>query len=651
MNGRLYSLPAKTAAVILFIVFAIVTALFGVAFVYMCSGAGYYSSADSEETFYDSELCSSLAYREYNHIADSVSNTSDAVMQTLKNNIENEYSFSSGNAAAYVVIKDFNGSVVAEIGSVPDSYGYNVSGVENFISADGKSWRSADISVYIRKPIADYSDDFSEYKRYSDLFFSIRYAAIAVTSLGAISLVSLYVYLMKSAGRRYGESGVSEGFADRIPYDIFLAAAAVLIYIITMFAGDVINGYGWFYGTSSIYGAISILAILCIPLLLIFLALSATTAVRMKVRTLFRNTVIWRICALICKLFRALWRGLRGVATMVPHSARTALLFPAYLLANFILIALSFNVYSEFGIFILLLMLAALNLTAYIFAIRSAYELALLRRGSARLADGEPEYKFDECRLHGEARKISVNLNRMGNGLSAAVEQRLKSERMKAELITNVSHDLKTPITSIINYVDLLKKEPMQTEAASGYLVVLDRQSARLRKLTSDLIEASKASTGNIEATLAPTDICELLNQSAAEYADRFAAAGLSPVVRTPGSPVVINADGKLLWRVFDNLLSNICKYSQPGTRVYLDATAGERFTCVSMRNISSVQLEVSLDELTERFVRGDSSRTGDGSGLGLSIARSLTELQGGKLTLEVDGDLFKVMVTFPVAV
>jgi signal transduction histidine kinase len=222
----------------------------------------------------------------------------------------------------------------------------------------------------------------------------------------------------------------------------------------------------------------------------------------------------------------------------------------------------------------------------------------------------------------------------------------MKSERLKTELITNVSHDLKTPLTSIVNYVDLMKKEDIQPEKAKEYLEVLDRQSKRLKKLTLDLLEASKASTGNISVSNEPTNIKVLLSQLEGEYAEKLAASNLELHVSVPEEDMWISADGRLLSRVFDNLMNNIFKYTQPGTRVYVTARAEGENSVIEFKNISKYQLNISGDELMERFVRGDSSRNTEGSGLGLSIAKSLTELQNGELDIVVDGDLFKAIVS-----
>ena len=243
---------------------------------------------------------------------------------------------------------------------------------------------------------------------------------------------------------------------------------------------------------------------------------------------------------------------------------------------------------------------------------------------------------------------MANDLNKIGTGLDHAVKERIKSERFRTELITNVSHDIKTPLTSIISYIDLLKNTRQTDPDAAEYIAVLDRQSARLRKLIDDLMEVSKATTGNLSVECVPLNVSILLEQAAGEYADRLQKQGLATVLTVPQEPAVISADGRLLWRIFDNLLSNIQKYSLPGTRAYISAEQNERQVRILFRNTSSEPPEVTGEELTERFVRGDVSRSSEGNGLGLSIAKSLTELQGGNFLVFVDGDLFKVILTFP---
>lgn len=298
----------------------------------------------------------------------------------------------------------------------------------------------------------------------------------------------------------------------------------------------------------------------------------------------------------------------------------------------------------EVGVFVTLLAIGSLVGLAWVLS-----QLSRLIEGAKHLSEGDLSYKIDTAHLHGPFRRNADMLNRISSGCAVEVERRMKSEHLKTELLTNVSHDIKTPLTSIINYVDLLKKTDLQPKEAREYADVLERQSNRLKKLLEDLIEASKASTGNITVELAPTDAAELLRQAVGEYSERLTAQSLETVLRIGGESCTITADGRLLWRVFDNLLGNVVKYAMPGTRVYLDLTEQGGQSSIVVKNISREALNIDTDELMERFVRGDASRATEGSGLGLSIARSLTECMGGRFELSVDGDLFKVTLRFPI--
>ena len=298
----------------------------------------------------------------------------------------------------------------------------------------------------------------------------------------------------------------------------------------------------------------------------------------------------------------------------------------------------------EVGVFVTLLAIGSLVGLAWVLS-----QLSRLIEGAKHLSEGDLSYKIDTAHLHGPFRRNADMLNRISSGCAVEVERRRKSEHLKTERLTNVSHDIKTPLTSIINYVDLLKKTDLQPKEAREYADVLERQSNRLKKLLEDLIEASKASTGNITVELAPTDAAELLRQAVGEYSERLTAQSLETVLRIGGESCTITADGRLLWRVFDNLLGNVVKYAMPGTRVYLDLTEQGGQSSIVVKNISREALNIDTDELMERFVRGDASRATEGSGLGLSIARSLTECMGGRFELSVDGDLFKVTLRFPI--
>ena len=274
-------------------------------------------------------------------------------------------------------------------------------------------------------------------------------------------------------------------------------------------------------------------------------------------------------------------------------------------------------------------------------------QLNQLKNGTEKIAGGEPGYQISTKRMTGIFKEQGEQINHISDGMTHAIEERMKSERFKTELITNVSHDIKTPLTSIINYVDLLEKEELHNETAQEYLEVLERQSSRLKKLIEDLIEASKASTGNLPVHLERLEAGIFMTQTVGEFEEKTKEAGLDLVIEKPETPVYIMADSRHFWRVIDNLMNNICKYAQSGTRVYINLEVKEAQVSNTFRNTSKYPLNISSDELMERFVRGDASRNTEGSGLGLSIANSLMDLMGGTFRLYVDGDLFKVVLGF----
>lgn len=376
---------------------------------------------------------------------------------------------------------------------------------------------------------------------------------------------------------------------------------------------------------------------------LIFLPTLCSLVRRGREGALGENLLFRRLLHPFGRFFRWMGGGIRETVQKLPLFWQAGLLFVGFGFLELLCLLGVWN--SGAGMALLWLLLKVVEL---IFFIRLVLQLIHLQAGGQKLTQGDLNYQLPLEKLHGPFRAHGEALNSVRQGIQHAVEEQMKSERMKTELITNVSHDIKTPLTAIVSYVDLLKQEPMPNEKAKEYLDVLDRQSARLKKLTEDLVEASKATTGNLSVDLQPTDVNVFLGQTTGEYEERLAAKQLTLCLTPAEGTPRISADGRLLWRVFENLFSNIQKYAQPGTRVYLTCQATDEQVTIIFRNISAEPLNISADELMERFVRGDASRNTEGSGLGLSIARSLTQLQHGTFTLAVDGDLFKAILTFP---
>ena len=341
---------------------------------------------------------------------------------------------------------------------------------------------------------------------------------------------------------------------------------------------------------------------------------------------------------LIKRFFAFLWHCLSRFAALLPLTWQ-------WLLTAFGMILIMMLVvrsYSSAAVMLGLLVIIAIVLYG-------THCFGILLENTKRMGKGDLDTKVEDKLLLGSFKEFASHLNALADVAVEAARKQMKSERMKAELVTNVSHDIKTPLTSIINYVDLLQKAETPEQSAE-YLEVLDRQSQQLKKLIDDLMEMSKASTGNMAVDLAVVDPVEAVNQALGEFSDKLTAAELLPVFQPPEETLRMMADGRLAWRVLSNLLSNAVKYSLPGTRLYIDIQKAENKIHISLKNISREPLNVSSDELMERFVRGDASRNTEGSGLGLNIARNLMELQKGQLQLLIDGDLFKATMIFPEA-
>lgn len=451
---------------------------------------------------------------------------------------------------------------------------------------------------------------------------------IAITAL--CIAIALFVFLLCAAGHKAGVEGIHLNWVDRIPFDLYLAI------FIALFCGSAALWEAFSYNST-----VRLILAAALGLVWAFLWLSPVLsfAARAKAGNWWRNTVLFYVLRFLWRALCKISRGIRYVCLHLPLVWRTVLVCAGITVLELFFLASAYLAlpfwFVEKLLLIPLVLLAAINLRR-------------LQKGGEAIAEGDMNYRVNTRHLLPAFRRHGENLNSIGTGMQKAVEVQMRSERMKAELITNVSHDIKTPLTSIVNYVDLLKTAGLDSPQAPEYLEVLDRQSARLKKLTEDLIEASKASTGNITVHAERTDVNVLVAQAAGEYEEKFKARALEPVLDFRVQEPCVWADGRLLWRVLDNLMSNICKYSLEHTRVYVQTQAQDGRLTVTFKNISKEPLNVSAEELMERFVRGDASRNTEGSGLGLSIARSLTELMGGSFALAIDGDLFKAQISFP---
>ena len=351
-------------------------------------------------------------------------------------------------------------------------------------------------------------------------------------------------------------------------------------------------------------------------------------------------TAIW----ILVLLLRFLWNMALVILNHAGIVMRVSICFVSYLLLQILLWVLSGK-----GV-LSVAMLAGVNLVVLALLVTDGMQRQKLLTAIQEINSEEGNTRISESGLFAINRQMAAAVNDLGDGLRHALQEQMKSERMKADLITNVSHDLKTPLTSIINYVDLLKREELHNEKANEYLEVLDQKSQRLKQLTEDLVEASRASSGNVVLDIRRIDVKELLMQTSGEFVERFEARGLQLVENFPQNPQYVDADGRRLWRIIENLFRNVEKYAMPHTRVYLDLINDGDRVAFSLKNISENPLNISPEELTERFTRGDESRSTEGSGLGLSIAKDLTEIQQGTFEIYLDGDLFKVTVSFPTA-
>lgn len=466
-----------------------------------------------------------------------------------------------------------------------------------------------------------YNQTKSLYKySYSTLIISII--------IGSIELI----YLIYSLGYVKNKEEIYLSWIDKIPLEIlffgyfllFFVEVALSVACLSVISVDVnlcvmlIMLVGYFSVLSALYGA-------------------GTLLKRIKAHTFFKNSITYRILKWLVQKYK-------NVKNMISSNKNLGGKIALYFIGIVTISILIGLIFREFGI----LLDIVFWIWCYYKIMKEVDKFKQIHDATEKIYKGDTNIKLDESLYTGVLKELAIYINDIAGGFSNAIKESLKSERLKTELITNVSHDIKTPLTSIINYVDLLKQENIQNEKAKEYIEVLDNKSQRLKKLIEDLVEASKASSGNIKINKEVLNVKELLNQVTGEFEDKFNSRGLNIISKLPEETVYIKADSRYLYRVLENTYSNVAKYAEENTRVYIDCILEEENTvAIYVKNISKDELNISAEELMQRFVRGDKSRNTEGSGLGLSIAKSLTELQDGTFNIYLDGDLFKVAIKF----
>ncbi|NCC15175.1 MAG: HAMP domain-containing histidine kinase [Clostridia bacterium] len=620
MTKVTHNLGFKVLALFLVVISGVLS-LISVSAVIMGGESGFYSG--NPRSYYETQWCKWITDQYADRVIDMYQYNPDELANWTENENTN-FGYEIRNTSTDEITKS---NLPASAGNLEN---YTFSFYDEY-TVDGE-WIehdepiSVELNAYVKAPLTAPDEYWMTFRLY-ELTYQYRTWMMGLALVSVLIFFVAFIYLLCAAGHRGGTDEIVPNLQDRFPLEIYFGIVALLAVVSSL-------GVHAAYPFTSFTDAIILLGSF-VAFAALGIGMFMTFATRLKMGKWWRNSITYWFFHIIWKFGAGLVTTIRDTITALPMTWKVG--------AGWIFVSLIYlaNANNSGTVFLVNCILLVLLLSV-------ATQLQKLKKAGEQLANGNLDYKVDISKMFRTFRRHGSNLNSLSKGAAIAMEQKIKSERLKTELITNVSHDIKTPLTSIINYVDLLKKEGLSGQAKE-YLEVLDRQSRRLKKLTEDLVEASKASTGNISAHLVPTDLCELVHQAVAEYEEKLEKADLEVVV-TAVEPVYGMVDGNLTWRVLSNLLSNACKYSQTGTRVYVEIAKKGNFALISMKNISKDQLNIAPAELMERFVRGDSSRSTEGSGLGLNIARSLVELQKGKFTLSIDADLFKAFVQCPLA-
>ncbi len=544
-------------------------------------------------------------------------------------------------------------SGIVSIEEIPDEE--LSSQVMNYVEPE-KVWYTTNIEDF--EIYTTYKEELVKYERnyyYKTLINDLKnfesYIIYAIP-LSSVLLILLLIYLCISIGHTKNKEGIDLNSLDKIPIEIIWLIGGFLvlgIFGIAVTSLDSINEEYYNLANSLLITGYFISYILCA-------ILGVTTIKRIKAKCLIKKSLTGKVCIWCFKFCEKIFNKTKNIIKSFinrifttineltqnwPDAIKACIYFIIYVLVTFLLIA----AFKFIGLLVVLIY-SGILLYGILEEINSYRKVEIHLK---EMYEGTNQEKLDERNFTKNFKEVVKYINDITKGFEVAREEGIKSERLKTELITNVSHDIKTPLTSIINYVDLLKKENIENEKAKEYIDILDSKSQRLKRLTEDLVEASKASSGNVKLNIEKINVVELIKQSIGEFEDKFKNKELEIISEYSEDEIYINADNKYMYRIIENLFSNISKYAQEKSRVYIDVKKNENIAKINIKNISKERLNISSDELMQRFVRGDKSRTTEGSGLGLSISKSLTELQNGNFEIKIDGDLFKVELEFDI--
>lgn len=600
-----------------------------------------------EELSIEVLTCLGTYYADRNKFIDSPTNmwfrieyngTDDS--QTAYTNITENLNFDDlMNMGKYVYVSGDSVIMESNLSSIPENVTTPLAEYNPYHNSSYYMIVSVDTSY----PAEDaYSHAAINYQELRSLFIY----GIILACVGALGCLFTFYYLVLTSGYKTdGQDGAVLHNFDLIPTELWILLTAMgtsfALFLSEKFLYQLLHLFlernFWYYGENLLKATV---IYLCVVVGLFSLLR------RYKTRTLWSGSLTRHICRSL-----SLYMLHKSFTIQIAFSYLFYLLLDTSLACSVIYLYIHMTSAAvKTSALVLAVLWLILNLYVFHRLYRKALQDDIIIDGLAKIAAGDTSFQIDTKIFSGKEKELADNINNISTGMDAALQEKVRSERLKADLITNVSHDIKTPLTSIINYVDLIKREKIQDPKIQGYLEVLEQKSHRLKTLTEDLVEASKASSGNVKLELADIDLVELVQQTNGEFEEKFAMRHLELVTHAPSETILVQADGRRLWRVLENLYNNAFKYSMPHSRVYIDIVKAEEGTVsFTIKNISETPLNIKSEELTERFVRGDVSRTTEGSGLGLSIAKSLTELQNGTFQLFIDGDLFKAQVTFPI--